>query len=422
MKSWAVVRARACSIGTRRTPSRPASRSRLASSWIQLVTSVSAGPPLGGLYLKPPSSGGLCDGVTTMPSASRSLATAVVDEDRVRDDRGRRVAVGGVDPDVDAVRGQDPERGRHRGPGQRVGVAADEQRPVGALGRAVAADRLGRGGDVRLVERGVERGSAMAGRAEGDPLGGVGRVGPDLVVGADETVDVDEHARARPAGRRADRSPSADGDISGPLVRPGAAWIGPAAVLYRTAVGSDWPATHPKVTTWTITTSISTSRRGCPPSRHARPAPRPRPSSPVRRRRGRFALSLAMAPVLVLAVVATAAAGAAVISRMAEGYPGIENPGQPLAGAAHGVHDAARGRGLPGGPRLLRRSTGRSRPGPRSRPMAGRAPARASTCSTPPAHGYVIPGSRLPSGQVIMVVDQRVGATGVGACFGHPMP
>ena len=35
------------------------------------MTSVSAGPPLGGLYLKPPSSGGLCDGVTTIPSASR---------------------------------------------------------------------------------------------------------------------------------------------------------------------------------------------------------------------------------------------------------------------------------------------------------------------------------------------------------------
>src|SRR5664279_6349507 len=33
------------------------------------VTSVSAGPPWGGLYLNPPSSGGLCDGVTTMPSA-----------------------------------------------------------------------------------------------------------------------------------------------------------------------------------------------------------------------------------------------------------------------------------------------------------------------------------------------------------------
>jgi hypothetical protein len=35
-----------------------------------LVMSVSAGPPLVGLYLKPPLSGGLCDGVTTMPSAS----------------------------------------------------------------------------------------------------------------------------------------------------------------------------------------------------------------------------------------------------------------------------------------------------------------------------------------------------------------
>ena len=42
----------------------------LARASIALVTSVSAGPPEGGLYLKPPSSGGLCDGVTTMPSAS----------------------------------------------------------------------------------------------------------------------------------------------------------------------------------------------------------------------------------------------------------------------------------------------------------------------------------------------------------------
>ena len=34
-----------------------------------LVASESAGPPCGGLYLKPPSPGGLCDGVTTIPSA-----------------------------------------------------------------------------------------------------------------------------------------------------------------------------------------------------------------------------------------------------------------------------------------------------------------------------------------------------------------
>src|SRR6185312_7204468 len=34
------------------------------------VASLSAGPPLGGLYLKPPSRGGLWLGVTQMPSAS----------------------------------------------------------------------------------------------------------------------------------------------------------------------------------------------------------------------------------------------------------------------------------------------------------------------------------------------------------------
>jgi hypothetical protein len=36
---------------------------------MRLVVPVSAGPALGGLYLKPPSSGGLCEGVMTTPSA-----------------------------------------------------------------------------------------------------------------------------------------------------------------------------------------------------------------------------------------------------------------------------------------------------------------------------------------------------------------
>ncbi len=62
----------AASYPTRLTPALPARSSSLARSWIQPVTSVSAGPPFVGLYLNPPSSGGLCDGVTTMPSASRS--------------------------------------------------------------------------------------------------------------------------------------------------------------------------------------------------------------------------------------------------------------------------------------------------------------------------------------------------------------
>jgi hypothetical protein len=37
---------------------------------IQPVTSLSAGPPLGGLHLNPPLPGGFCEGVVTMPSAS----------------------------------------------------------------------------------------------------------------------------------------------------------------------------------------------------------------------------------------------------------------------------------------------------------------------------------------------------------------
>src|SRR5690625_809688 len=41
----------------------------LARRAIAPVASVSAGPPCGGLYLKPPSRGGLCEGVTTIPSA-----------------------------------------------------------------------------------------------------------------------------------------------------------------------------------------------------------------------------------------------------------------------------------------------------------------------------------------------------------------
>jgi len=54
----------------RSTPANPDSMYVLAASAITFVASVSAGPPLGGLYLNPPSLGGLCDGVTTMPSAN----------------------------------------------------------------------------------------------------------------------------------------------------------------------------------------------------------------------------------------------------------------------------------------------------------------------------------------------------------------
>ena len=62
---------------------------------------------------------------------------AVRAEDRVRHGRGRRVAVAVVDEHLDAVGDEDLE-GRPPGRlGQAVRVAADEERPVEALGGAV---------------------------------------------------------------------------------------------------------------------------------------------------------------------------------------------------------------------------------------------------------------------------------------------
>ena len=86
---------------------------------------------------------------------------------------------------------------RVRGLRQRVGVDAEEQRTVDALRLPVAADRLGDGEDVRLVERARRRRAAMSRRAEGDPLRGVGRVRMKLVVGGEKAVHVDQHRRVR---------------------------------------------------------------------------------------------------------------------------------------------------------------------------------------------------------------------------------
>lgn len=145
------------------------------------------------------------------------------------------------------------------------------------------------------------------------------------------------------------------------------------------------------------------------------------PALPVRRRRGRFALTMAMAPVLALALVGTAAAGAVVVSTLVKGYPGIQNPGQPLAGAhmecmtpphaaaflaAHGFANV----------------DWQVESGDPSKKLAGQDETTSVHQAVPPAHGFVIPGSLLDDGSVIMVIDQRVGATGVGDCFGKPMP
>ena len=178
----------------RRTSASPALISSLARAAMTDVASVSAGPPCGGLYLKPPSAGGLCDGVTTMPSArpGAGLPAAVRLDDRVGNRRRRRVTVVGVDQHRHVVGREYLERRRPRRLGQPVGVAADEQRAVVALLLAVVADRLRGRQDVRLVERRLEAAAAVPARPERDLLVDVVGVGHARVVRRHEVRDVDQ--------------------------------------------------------------------------------------------------------------------------------------------------------------------------------------------------------------------------------------
>jgi hypothetical protein len=142
------------------------------------------------------------------------------------------------------------------------------------------------------------------------------------------------------------------------------------------------------------------------------------PALPVGGPRRRWGVSLAAAAVLALLIAGTVGAGVIVVDQQAAAAPGIENPGQPLYGAdlecmsppqaaayldAHGYH----------------RVVWQVEAGD---PSLGKTDATSVQQSTPPEHGYVVPGAVLGDGKLHMVVDQRVGATGVGACFGRPMP
>ena len=95
-----------------------------------------------------------------------AVAAAVEGQDRVADRRRRRVAVGRIDHRDNVVGGQHLQRRRPRRLGQRVGVAADEQRAGGALRGAVLDDRLRGRQDVGLVERAVQARPAVPRRAE----------------------------------------------------------------------------------------------------------------------------------------------------------------------------------------------------------------------------------------------------------------
>jgi len=179
----------AASNATRLTPALSRSRYSLARSSIHVVTSVSAGPPSGGLYLSPPSAGGLCDGVMMIPSAG---APAVVGEDRPRDGRRRGRPVVALDDRAHPV-GREHLQGRPLGrAGQAVRVLAHEERAVDPAAAAVVADGLGDRQDVRLGEGAPGGRPAVAAGAEADELVGVVHVRTAVVVLPLEPGRVDE--------------------------------------------------------------------------------------------------------------------------------------------------------------------------------------------------------------------------------------
>jgi hypothetical protein len=140
------------------------------------------------------------------------------------------------------------------------------------------------------------------------------------------------------------------------------------------------------------------------------------PALPAGRPRRRLAAPIVLAPALLLALVASAAAGGAVVATLVQATDGVQNPGQPLAGAnleclsppaaaaylaEHGFSDV-----------VWQVESG----------VAGEKSASTVQQAIPPEHGFVIPGAVLSDGKLYMVVDQRVGATGGGACPDLPMP
>ena len=133
-------------------------------------------------------------------------------------------------------------------------------------------------------------------------------------------------------------------------------------------------------------------------------------------RRGRLLAPVALAALLVLAMVASAAAGGALVATLVQSAPGVQNPGQPLESAKlecmtppeaaafladHGFVDV-----------VWQVESG----------VAGEKSGTSVQQASPPEHGYVIPGAILSDGLLYMIVDQREGAVGGGACPDLPMP
>ena len=116
----------------------------------------------------------------------------VVTNDGAGDCGGRGVLVFSFREDSDSIGHQHLDGGAPGRQGQRMGILADEQGAAHSLHCPILHDRLCRGGDVEIVESGIETGAAMSRGAENDLLIGVAGVGGQVIVGRKDGVDVDE--------------------------------------------------------------------------------------------------------------------------------------------------------------------------------------------------------------------------------------
>src|SRR5262249_42887733 len=110
-----------------------------------------------------------CDDDTVRETA---FAIAIVGENRVRDNRSRRVTVVSIDHDFDAIRREHLQSACKSGLRKRVRIEADVERPVNVLLLAIKANRLRDSENVRLIEPVIERGTAMPGSSKHDALCG----------------------------------------------------------------------------------------------------------------------------------------------------------------------------------------------------------------------------------------------------------
>ena len=104
------------------------------------------------------------------PVGETALAIVVVGQDRVRNDRRRRVPAALVEHRVNLIGGKYLERACEGGLGKRMRVDADEQRSSDAASAPVMTDGLADRQDMRLIEGVVQGGPTMTRRAERNAL------------------------------------------------------------------------------------------------------------------------------------------------------------------------------------------------------------------------------------------------------------